>query len=386
MEPLRIKIDPGSKITGLAIVNDARGEVVFAAELHHRGHAIKAALADRRAARQSRRQRQTRYRKPRFQNRHQRKAGWLPPSLESRLTNVLTWVERLRRLCPLTALSMEVVKFDLHLMQSPEIQGMEYQQGTLAGYEVREYLLEKWERKCAYCEAQAVPLQVEHIHARAKGGSHRASNLTLACEACNRAKGTQDIRVFLAQKPEVLARILAQAQAPLKDAAAVNVTRWALYEWLKRTGLPLECGSGGGTKYNRSTRALPKAHWIDAACVGKSTPAHLQLTGVMPLLISAHGSGHRQMCGTDKHGFPTRHRSRQKRHHGFQTGDMVRAVVPGGKKAGVHVGRVLVRATGSFDIRTTQGRIQGISHRYCTAVSRCDGYSYGQGGRHSSLG
>src|SRR5260221_5279614 len=160
----------------------------------------------------------------------------------------------------------------------------------------------------------------------------------------------------------------------------------ALYEWLKRTGLPLECGSGGGTKYNRSTRALPKAHWIDAACVGKSTPAHLQLTGVMPLLISAHGSGHRQMCGTDKHGFPTRHRSRQKRHHGFQTGDMVRAVVPGGKKAGVHVGRVLVRATGSFDIRTTQGRIQGISHRYCTAVSRCDGYSYGQGGRHSSLG
>jgi hypothetical protein len=182
--------------------------------------------------------------------------------------------------------------------------------------------------------------------------------------------------VFLAKKPDLLKKILAQAKAPLRDAAAVNTTRWILYEQLKTLDFPIECGSGGVTKFNRTTRGLPKAHWIDAACVGKSTPDVLQAHGVVPLLIIANGSGNRQMCGTDKYGFPVRHRTRQKRHHGFQTGDMVRVGVPSGKKQGVYTGRVLVRATGSFDIRTKQERVQGISHRYCTPLYRGDGYRY----------
>lgn len=102
---------------------------------------------------------------------------------------VTTWVARLRRLCPITALSQELVKFDTQAMQHPEIAGMEYQQGELAGYEIREYLLEKWQRRCAYCQASKVPLQVEHILPKARGGSNRVSNLTLACEPCNQAKG-----------------------------------------------------------------------------------------------------------------------------------------------------------------------------------------------------
>ncbi|GHO61000.1 hypothetical protein KSB_94750 [Ktedonobacter robiniae] len=76
------------------------------------------------------------------------------------------------------------------------------------------------------CGKQNVPLQVEHIHPRAHGGTNRISNLTLACEPCNSAKGTQDIAVFLAKKPDVLKRILAQVKKPLKDASAVNVTRF----------------------------------------------------------------------------------------------------------------------------------------------------------------
>jgi len=226
---------------------------------------------------------------------------------------------------------------------------------------------------------------VEHIVPRARGGTNRISNLTLTCEACNIAKGTQDITIFLAKKPEVLKRILIQAKAPLKDAAVINSTRWALYQRLQALGLPVEVGSGGLTKYNRASRGLSKTHWLDAATVGKSTPEQLFVDGVIPLLITATGHGSRQMCGTNKHGFPIRHRQRQKRRSGFQTGDMVRAVVSTGKKAGTHVGRVLVRATGSFDIKTKQGRVQGISHRACTALHRCDGYSYGKGeGGHSS--
>jgi 5-methylcytosine-specific restriction endonuclease McrA len=378
LEPLRLKIDPGSKTTGLAIVNDSSGEVVFAAELSHRGQTIKAALEDRRAIRRSRRQRHTRYRKPRFDNRTKPK-GWLPPSLKSRISNVLTWVQRLIRVCPITAISQELVRFDLQAMENPEIAGVEYQQGTLMGYEVREYLLEKWGRKCAYCDATDVPLQIEHIQSRDKQGSHRVANLALACEPCNVAKGTQDIRVFLANHPDVLQRILAQAKAPLRDAAAVNTTRWALYVRLQAIGLPVEVGTGGRTKYNRITRGLDKVHWMDAACAGASTPEHLHIKGVVPLLITADGYGNRQMCGTDASGFPTRHRQRQKHHFGFQTGDMVRAVVTKGKKVGRYAGRVFVRATGSFDIRTKQGRVQGLSHRSCTRVHRNDGYSYQRG-------
>ena len=122
--PLRLKFDPGSTTTGLALLNDATGQVVWAAELTHRGEQVKARLDQRRACRRSRRQRHTRYRPARFLNRR-RSSGWLPPSLESRLAHVVTWVERLRRWCPVGALSLELVKFDTQLMQNAEISGVE---------------------------------------------------------------------------------------------------------------------------------------------------------------------------------------------------------------------------------------------------------------------
>jgi hypothetical protein len=156
---------------------------------------------------------------------------------------------------------LELVKFDTQAMQNPEISGVEYQQGTLAGYEVREYLLEKWNRACAYCGKREIPLQIEHIQPRAHGGTDRVSNLTLSCEPCNLKKGTQSIDQFLKRKPDVLKGIQAQARAPLKDTAAMNATSRALFEELKLTGLPIECGSGGLTKYHRSQQGLPKTHW-----------------------------------------------------------------------------------------------------------------------------
>ncbi len=377
--PLRLKLDPGSRTTGLAVLNDASGEVVFAAELHHRGQHIRASLEDRRARRRSRRQRHTRYRQPRFDNRRNKAEGWIPPSLLSRVCNVVTWVKRLRRLTPLIAFSQELVRFDMQLMDNPEISGVQYQQGTLTGYEVREYLLEKWGRQCAYCGTKDVPLEIEHICPQAKNGSDRISNLTLSCRPCNEKKGTRDIREFLKHKPDLLQKLLAQAKAPLKDAAAVNSTRWALYDQLQALGLPVECGSGGLTKYNRTIRDLPKAHWLDAACVGASTPDDLHSTGVAPLLIQATGRGSRQMCRMDKYGFPRTGPKGAKSIKGFQTGDMVKAVVTQGAKRGRYVGRVAVRATGSFNITTKQGTVQGIGYRACTVLHRGDGYSYGYG-------
>src|SRR5712691_11433941 len=255
-----------------------------------------------------------------------------------------------------------------------------YQQGALAGYEVREYLLEKWGRMCAYCDAKDVSLQVEHIVCRARGGSNRLSNFCLACEPCNRKKGTQDIAAFLQHDPARLAHILAQAKAPLRDAAAVNTTRWVLFERLKTLGLPIECGSGGLTKYNRIQRGLSKAHWIDAACVGKSTPDSLCAKGITPLLITAKGHGSRQMCRMNKWGFPRTGPKAAKRVKGFQTGDIVRAVVPTGKYTGRYIGRVAVRLSGSFDVTTANAKVQGISYRFCSVLHRCDGYEYRKGG------
>jgi 5-methylcytosine-specific restriction endonuclease McrA len=374
VSPLRLKIDPGAKQTGIALVNAQTGEVAFAAELKHRGFAIADALRSRRQLRLGRRARKTRYRKPRFLNRT-RPQGWLAPSLQSRVDNIKTWVEKLRKIACIEAISQELVRFDLQLMRNSDLQGKEYQQGTLAGYETREYLLEKWSRQCAYCGVKDVPLQIEHIHPRAKGGSNSITNLTLSCEKCNTKKGIKEVKDFLKKDPPRLDKILKQAQRPLADAAAVNTTRFALLSVLKSTGLPVETGSGGLTKFNRCQQNLEKTHWLDAACVGQSTPI-LNIKGVKPLLITAKGHGTRQLCRTDKFGFPTRHCSRTKFHLGFQTGEIVKAVVTNGKKVGEYIGRIATRATGSFNISTAAGLVQGVSHKYCTPIHRKDGYSY----------
>jgi hypothetical protein len=270
--------------------------------------------------------------------------------------------------------SVERVKFDMQALERPGISGVEYQQGTLAGYELREYLLEKWQRRCAYCDAQGLPLQIEHIRSKARGGSDRVSNLTLACRSCNEAKGTQDVREMLAHDPQRLRRLLAHAKAPLADAAAVNATRWALWRRLVATGLPVEAASGGRTKFNRTRLGLPKTHALDAACVGEVGSIANWRQPVLAIKATGRGSYRRTLL--TKHGFPRGYLTRRKRHFGFATGDLVRAVVPAGKHAGVHVGRVAVRASGSFDLQTATGGRQGISYRHCTRLQRNDGYGY----------
>jgi 5-methylcytosine-specific restriction endonuclease McrA len=286
----------------------------------------------------------------------------------------MTWVNRFIKLCPIGAIVQELVRFDLQQIENPEISGIDYQQGELAGYEVREYLLNKWNRQCTYCKRENVPLQIEHIHPKAKGGSNRISNLCLACERCNLKKGTRDIAQFLSKKPELLKQIQAQAKRPLKDAAAVNSTRWALFNRLKETGLSVSTGSGGKTKFNRTRLGLPKTHWLDAACVGDVNC--LVVLTTQPLKIKATGNGSRQRCRTDKYGFPSRYVPKNPFVQGFQTGDIVKAVVTKGKKIGTYIGRVAVRSSGSFNISDKTGLIQSISHKFCTLIHKKDGYGY----------
>lgn len=321
VEPLRVKLDPGSKTSGIAVINDRSGEVVWAAEVIHRSETIREALTKRRAARRSRRARHTRYRPCRGANRR-RKKGWLAPSLLSRVLHLLTWVQRLRRWCPLEAISQELVRFDAAALQTPEIQGSEYQKGTLYECELRAYVLARWNHQCVYCGRTNVPLQLDHVIPRAIGGSDRPSNLVSACEACNQAKGNQDVTIFLQDRPALLQEILAHVKAPLAAAAAVNATRWRLYEALQATGLLVEVGTGGRTRWNRTRLGLPKTHWCDAAVVGASTPESVQGKYVRPWLLQATGWQRRQMCLMSKQGFPRTRAKQRSLVKGFRTGDL----------------------------------------------------------------
>jgi len=259
----------------------------------------------------------------------------------------------------------------MQLMQNPEIAGVEYQQGELAGYEVREYLLEKWHRTCAYCGKKEVPLEVEHITPRSRGGSNRVSNLTLACVPCNQKKDKQTAAEFGYPQIQV------QARLPLKDAAAVNATRWELYHALQATGLSVETSTGGRTKYNRTRLGLAKSHWADAACVGASTPETLVVSATRPLGITALGHGRRQVVCTDAHGFPRGGPGRVKRVQGFSTRDIVRLVQPTGKYHGVHVGRLTgIRVEGRHSLKTREGQEITGKASNMTLVQRGDGYAY----------
>jgi 5-methylcytosine-specific restriction endonuclease McrA len=370
LQPVALKFDPGSKTTGIAITwiePTADGGVHHAlhlAHLEHRGEAIHQALVQRVGYRRRRRSANLRHRAPRFLNRA-RPTGWLPPSLRSRIGNVLTWARRYQRWVPLTQIEVERVKFDLQLLQNAEISGVEYQQGTLWGWEVRSYVLEKFHHRCAYCQKTNVPFELDHVLPRSRGGSYRVSNLVPACHPCNTEKGNRTAAEWGHPEVEV------QAQASLKDAAAVNATRYALCDALHTLGLPVGTWSGGRTRWNRDRCDLPKDHALDALCVGDL--ASVETGRWRTLRISAKGRGSYQRTNVNDSGFPVSYLMRQKRVRGVQTGDLVRADVPPPRKtAGRHLGRVAVRQSGSFRV----GRVDGINATYCRVRQRADGYDY----------
>ena len=389
--PLRLKIYPASKTTGLAVINESTAEVVWAAELKHRSQLIKKALESRRSLRNGRRSRKTRYRPARWLNRVRNNpvftntegavitGKWLPPSLQHRVEVVMTWVERLQRYLPITALSQEIMRFDTQKLQNPEISGVEYQQGTLHGYEVREYLLEKWSRKCAYCGARDTRLEINHIVARSRGGSDRVSNLTLACRSCREQRGASNLEEFLATKPALLMKLQSQAQVSLRDVAAINSTRFVLLERLKARGLPVEVSSGGETKFNRNQQQIPKSHWLNAVCIGPNTPENLKWDQVQPLAIKAMGHGKRQMVNVDAFGFP-RGKPKGTPVHPFRTGDVVRAAIPKGKYVGEYEERISSIKTSETRVGIPNKKGQGtiyLQTKYITTkIFSSDGFDY----------
>ena len=269
IQPMTLGVDSGAIHSGYSVANEHRE--YYSAEVIARND-ISNRLSDRRMYRQTRRSRKTRYRKPRFNNRKNKKKGWLPPSLEQKVAVQVNEINHIHRYFPIETIIVETAEFDIQKIKNPDISGIEYQQGTLQGYNIRNYLLEKHGRKCFYCGKAVSDFEVEHMFPKSRGGSNRIDNLTLSCHDCNEKKGTLTAEEFIQQtlpvkKATAKLKELPNEKRLFKYMAYMNATRWALYDAIKERYPNVKMTYGYITKYNRIQAGLPKAHHIDAKCI-----------------------------------------------------------------------------------------------------------------------
>lgn len=365
-----VKFDPGSKHTGIAIT-DNTNKVVMLAELEHRGHLIKRNLDKRRAVRRSRRQRNTRYRPARFLNRT-RPEGWLAPSIKSRADNLINFILKYKKLINITKVMIEHVSFDTAQMSSDtDLSKTDYQQGPLYNTNLRDFIFSKTNNKCSYCGAPAQ--EIDHIVPRAKGGTNSTYNLTPACRSCNEKKSNLSLKEFGKLMNKDYSHL--EPKALPKDAAIIQAARNYTITNIRKIIPDTTSHDAWLTKYNRENLNLPKEHYYDALSVGE-IPTKFDFSTDKILSISAKGRGSRQMCRMDSYGFPRTSAKASKSFKGFQTGDIVKAVVTRGKKQGTYLGRAIIKSSGYFSIEISGKYVEGINSNYFSLIQRNDGYNY----------
>ena len=387
----RIKIDPGSKETGLAIT-DLNNNVYWKGVIVHRGQKISKALSDKRANRRNRRNRKTKYRKcknKKNKNAQKRKDGWLPPSVVSIEQNIVNTVKKLSRYVNLTECWVENVKFDFQKMENPNISGIEYQHDTKEGMTVREYLLEEAGHTCQYCGGATKDghLEVEHKISKANGGMNKLSNLTIACHTCNQDKGNRNLDTYLndlkksnkkidqIRVKNIAVYLSGNPIKPKNYGAWVNSMKDRLIDDLSKMFNKIELSDGATTKYNRKKHGYSKQHYNDAICIGDIPNEFKDYTTVVHE-IKAMGRGKRikgqpNCCGIlNKNGI-----CRSKSHKGFQTGDLCKIVIKRGKYIGTYFKRIKIRHKDYFDFIHNKHRIS-TNYKNCTILQRGDGYDY----------
>ena len=365
-----VKLDPGSKHTGIAIVDD-NNQVVMLAELEHRGHIIKRNIDKRRAVRRSRRNRKTRYREARFLNRT-KPEGWLAPSVKSRADNVINFIKKYKKLINIDKVMIENVSFDTAQMASDtKLWGNDYQQGNLYQKEIRSFIFSRSDGKCVYCGAKAE--EIDHVIPRRNGGTNSTYNLVATCRSCNEKKSNLTLKAFGKLMHKDYSHL--EPKKLHKDAAIVQSARNYMVREITNIIPDTKSYEAWLTKYNRDELGLPKEHYYDALSVGE-IPNNFDFSTDKILIISAKGRGSRQMCSMDSYGFPRTSAKSSKTVKGFQTGDIVKAIVTKGSKQGEYLGRVIVRSKGSFSIAHNNYIVDGIGNKYCHLIQKGDGYSY----------
>ena len=263
-QPVSLGVDAGSKHIGLSATTDSKE--LYAAEIVLRTD-IMENIATRREARRSRRsKRSIRYRAPRFQNRRaSKKDGWLAPSVMQKVHSHVKAVQDIRRILPVTSVTVEVAQFDTQLLKNPDITGEQYQHGPQLGFwNTREYVLFRDNHQCQHCHGKSKDpvLNVHHLESRKTGGDS-PDNLITLCETCHKAYHRGEI--ILNNKRNGLS---------LRDAAMMSIMRWRVYNDLKQAlDIPVRLTYGYLTKYTRNEHGLEKFHAVDARCISGNPTA-----------------------------------------------------------------------------------------------------------------
>ena len=261
-QPVSLGVDAGYKHVGLSASTE-KAEL-YASEVELRQD-ITDLLSARRALRQSRRNRKTRYRAPRFDNRiRTKRKGWLAPSVENRINAHLSRIEAVLRLLPVTKITVETASFDMLLLKNPDIAGKEYQEGEQLGFwNVREYVLFRDGHVCQHCYGRSKDpvLNVHHLESRRTGGDSPGNLITL-CETCHKALHRGEIT------------LKAKRGQSFRAETFMGIMRWEVLDRLKASHSKLEVQNTYGyrTKHARIANGIAKSHCADSASPAISAP------------------------------------------------------------------------------------------------------------------
>jgi N6-L-threonylcarbamoyladenine synthase len=343
-EPVTLGVDAGYSHIGLSASTEDR--VLFECE-HTTRQDIVNLLEARRSLRRSRRNRRTRYRAPRFDNRvHSKNKGWLAPSIEARIGEHLTLVAFVHSILPVTETVVETAAFDIQKIRNPEIEGTGYQQGDQMGFwNVREYVLWRDNHKCRHCNGRSKDsvLEVHHLVQRKDGGSDRPKNLITLCRTCHHDYHEGK---FSLDKPN----------RGFRAETFMGVMRWAVYERLKALYGNVRMTFGYITKNTRITHGLDKSHAVDARCIAGHPDAGSDKFVYQSRKVRCHNRQIHKL--TILKGGIRKANQCPRMMFGFGLNDIVKA---DGRLGYIH-GR---RSSGSFDVRTLSGEVisHGISYK-----------------------
>ena len=262
-EPVTLGVDAGYKSIGISATTESK--VLFEAEVTLRDDVTKL-LTARREFRRSRRNRKTRHRAPRFDNRvHSKHKGWLAPSVENRIGTHIAVIEKVCALLPVMKIVIEVAAFDIQKINNPDIEGVSYQKGALLGFwNTREYVLWRDGHRCRHCRGKSRDniLEVHHLIERKDGGSDRPDNLITLCSTCHDAYHRGEFKL---DKPK----------RGFRAETFMGVMRWAIVNRLKaKYGDDMVSFTYGYiTKSVREEATLEKAHYVDARCISGNATA-----------------------------------------------------------------------------------------------------------------
>ena len=259
VQEVSLGIDAGSKHIGVSATTEQCE--LLAMQVEERDNIVKL-IADRRETRRTRRNRKTRYRAARFDNRR-RKEGWFAPSSENRISAHLRIIKLAYSILPVSKTTIEVAQFDSQKIKNDKISGIEYQQGEQLGFwNVREYVLARDGHICQHCKGKTKDkiLNVHHLESRKTGGD-APNNLITLCETCHKAYHRGNIQ------------LKARRGTSLRDAAAMSIMRWEVYNRAKQEFANVHLTYGYMTKHSRIHNDIAKTHCADALCISGNVKA-----------------------------------------------------------------------------------------------------------------